>query len=100
MKLQGNLAGCLIALCLAGCTHVALDGKSVIELADPAMQPPAALTAACQTQIAALFPDRAMSAGEAERATETVIAWLLDCAARHQAETTFYMKRDALLAGK
>ena len=84
---------------LAGCAHVAVDPRPIVELADPNMQPPAALTAACQTEIAALFPDGAMNAGPAERATETVIAWLLDCAARHQAETDFYRTRDAKLAG-
>ena len=91
----------LIALmALAGCAATQIDAKPVTELADAAMQPPAALTAPCQTQIAPLFPDRAMNAGEAERATETVIAWLLDCSARHNETVGFYRTRDAALAKK
>ena len=92
---------CLAALAaLAGCAHVAIDPKPVTELADPAIQLPAALRAPCQTQVAALIPAGPMNAGPAERATETVVAWLLDCSARKDAETEFFAKRDAALAGK
>ena len=90
---------CLLALlALAGCGHTAIDGKPVTELADPAMQPPAALTAPCDAPVA--LPDAAMSAGAVERGWAADRGALAMCGARHQAETEFYAKRDAALAGK
>lgn len=75
-----------------------VDGKPVTELADAAMQPPAALTAACAEPVA--LPRGALAAGPVERLWGSDRAALADCGARHAATVEFFAERDAALAGK
>lgn len=85
----------LLAVGLAGC-GVAVDGRSVVELAEPLAHPPAEATAVCARPVA--LGDKAMLAGAVERAWAADRSALVDCATRHAIVVEFYNQRDAALA--
>lgn len=87
-----------VFLFLASCVSTAPDVKKPRELAAPAAQPPAALEKRCARPLR--LAEKAMTAGEVERAWGKDRAAQAACAARHAVLIAWRRKRDAGLAGE
>lgn len=86
-----------VFLFLASCGSTG-SAKKPVELAAPAAQPPAALEKRCARPLR--LAEKAMTAGEVERAWGKDRAAQAACAARHAALITWRRKRDTGLAGE